>query len=259
MPNRFGLLFITIVIFEETDRLVVADADANLALFTILAFRHVWAEDVNIILWIWLAHASWLWLDPREGSECHRGLGLSEALVNLNTSQLLEGFCHGWVHCLTRCGAVFKTAEVILREIFLNHEAIDGRRSTERGDVILLNLAHDLISRKLLVIEDEDGGSCKPLSVELAPYSLAPTGIGYGKMDGVLVEIVPIYTRGQMTEGIEVIVCHHLRLASGSRCEVHQQGILIRVYMFRANERSTFVPFLHPVVETFWDIRTDTD
>jgi NADPH-dependent glutamate synthase beta subunit-like oxidoreductase len=71
MPNRFGLLFITIVIFEETDRLVIADADANLALFTILAFRHVWAKDVNIILWIWLAHASWLWLDPREGTSSH--------------------------------------------------------------------------------------------------------------------------------------------------------------------------------------------
>ena len=66
VPNRFGLLLVTIVIFEETDRLVVADADANLALFTILAFRHVWAEDVNIILWVWLAHASWLWLDPRK-------------------------------------------------------------------------------------------------------------------------------------------------------------------------------------------------
>ena len=62
-----------------------------------------------------------------------------------------------------------------------------------------------------------------------------------------------------MTEGIEMIVCHHLWLASGSRCEVHQQGILIRVYMFRANERSAFVPFLHPVVKTFWNIRTDTD
>ena len=259
MPNRFGLLFVTIVIFEETDRFVVADADANLALFTILAFRHVWAQDVNIILWVWLAHASWLWLDPREGTQSHGGLCLSEALVNLNTSKFLEGLCHGWVHSLTRSGAVFKTAEVILREIFLNHEAVDSRRGTERGDVILLNLAHDLISRKLLVIEDEDGGSGKPLSVELAPYSLAPTGIGYGKMDGVLMEIVPIYTRGQMTEGIEVIVCHHLWLASGSRCEVHQQGILIRVYMFWANKRSTFVPFLHPVVETFRDIRTDTD
>ena len=259
MPNRFGLLLITIVIFEEADRLVVADADANLALFTILAFRHVWTEDVNIILWVWLAHASWLWLDPREGSECHRGLCLSEALVNLNASQLLEGLCHGWVHSLTRCGAVFKTAEVILREILLNHEAVDSRRGTERGDVVLLNLAHDLIRRKLLVIEDEDGGSGKPLSVELAPYSLAPTSIGYGKMDGVFVEIMPIYTRGQMTEGIEVIVCHHLWLTCGSRCEVHQQGIFIRVYMFWANERSAFVPFLHPVVETFRDIWTDTD
>ena len=56
---------------------------------------------------------------------------------------------------------------------------------------------------RALVIEDEDGGSGKPLPVELAPYSLAPTGIGYGKMDGILVEIMPIYTRGQMTEGID--------------------------------------------------------
>ena len=109
------------------------------------------------------------------------------------------------------------------------------------------------------MVENEDGCSGKPLSVELAPNSLAPTGIGYGEMDGVLVEIVPIYTRGQMAEGIEVIVCHHLWFACGSRCEVHQQGILVRVYMFRANERSAFVPFLHPVVETFRNIRTDTN
>ena len=34
---------------------IIADADANLALFTIFAFRHVWAKDVNIILWVRLA------------------------------------------------------------------------------------------------------------------------------------------------------------------------------------------------------------
>ena len=30
--------------------LCITDADANLALFTILAFRHVWAKDVNIFI-----------------------------------------------------------------------------------------------------------------------------------------------------------------------------------------------------------------
>ena len=64
----------------------------------------------------------------------------ASASVKLNTSKFLEGLCHGWVHSLTRSGAVFKTTEVILREILLNHEAVDGRRGTERGDVILLNL-----------------------------------------------------------------------------------------------------------------------
>ncbi len=79
--------------------------------------------------------------------------------------------------------------------------------------MIFFYLAHNLISRKLLVIEYEDGSSGKPLTVEFAPNSLSPTGIGYGQVDGVLVEIVPIYTRGQMTEGIEVVVGHHLWLA----------------------------------------------
>ena len=53
------------------------------------------------------------WRDE-EGAQGHGGLSLSEALVNLNTSQLLEGLCHGWVHSLARSGAVFKTAEIIL-------------------------------------------------------------------------------------------------------------------------------------------------
>ena len=48
-------------------------------------------------------------------------------------------------------------------------------------------------------------------------------------------------------------------LKGGDGTERDTIMLIIRVYMFRANERSTFVPFLHPVVETFRDIRTDTN
>ena len=62
-----------------------------------------------------------------------------------------------------------------------------------------------------------------------------------------------------MAERIEVIVCHHLWLACGARCEVHQESILVGIYMLGTNERSTFVPFLHPVVETLRNVWTDAD
>ena len=259
VPYRLGLFVITIVVFEEAEWLVIADMDANLTLLAILTLRHVGAQDVDIVLWIWLAHAAWFRLDPWEGTERHRGLGLSESLVYLNASQLLEGLCHRWIHRLSRSGAIFEAAQVVLGEVLAYHETIDGRRGAERSDVILLYLAHNLLCRKLLMVINEDRGTGKPLSVELAPYRLAPTGVSYGEVDGVLMEIVPIHACGEMTKGIEMVMSHHLRLARGSRCEVHQQGVLVRVYMFWANERSAFVPFLHPVVESLRDVRTDAN
>ena len=44
----------------------------------------------------------------------------------------------------------------------------------------------------------EDRGSGEPLAIELAPYSLAPAGVGNGQVQGILMQVVPEHARGQM-------------------------------------------------------------
>ena len=81
----------------------------------------------------------------------------------------------------------------------MNQEAEDGRRRTERSDMIVLYLFKNVSRRKLLVVVDEDVRSGNPLSVEFSPYSFSPTGIGNGEVQAVLVQVVPKTTGNDMT------------------------------------------------------------
>ena len=81
----------------------------------------------------------------------------------------------------------------------MNQEPEDGRRCTERGDMIFLDFFQNSCRGKLLVVVDEDIGSGNPLSVEFSPYCFSPAGIGNGEVKTVLVQVVPKTTGNDMT------------------------------------------------------------
>ena len=139
------------------------------------------------------------------------------------------------------------------------HEAVDRRRGAERRYAVLLYLAHYLLGRELLVLEDEHRRAGEPLAVELAPRSLGPARVGHGKVDAVLAQVVPEVAGGDVAEGIDEVVSHHLRLAAGAAGEVHQHGVVVVVDVLGALERRYVVPLLVPIMKTVVNLRAYAD
>ena len=100
------------------------------------------------------------------------------------------------------------------------------------------------------MVVNEDCCASKPLSVELTPYSLAPSCIGYGEVDAIGIEVVPEHTCGEMAESIQMVVSHHLWLATCAAGEIHQHSIFVGVYMLRTAEGRSLWPLIVPAMET---------
>ena len=135
-------------------------------------------------------------------------------------------------------------------EVLEYHEAVDGGRGAEGGDAVFLYLAHDLLGGELLVVVDEHGGPGEPLAVELAPHGLAPSRVGHGEVDAVGGQVVPEDARGEVAEGVEVVVGHHLGLSAGAAGEVDEHRVLVGVDVLGADEAGCLGPLLPPVVES---------
>ena len=191
VPSLARLLLVAIVALEETNRLLVTHANHNLALLTVLAWSAVGTQQVDVVLGIGNTHRTRLGSHPREGAQRHRCLCLAETFHHADARLLEELLEHGGIQSLTCGGAVLQRREVVLREILANHEAIDGGRCAERGHLIFLHLAQQRVGIELLMIEHEYCGASKPLAIELAPNSLAPTGIGHCEMQRAFVQVVP--------------------------------------------------------------------
>ena len=83
----------------------------------------------------------------------------------------------------------------------MNQEPEDGRRCTERSDMIFLDFFQNSCRGKFLMIVNEDVRSGNPLSVKFAPYCFSPAGIGNGEVKTVLVQVVPKTTGNDMPNG----------------------------------------------------------
>ena len=190
---------IPVVFFEKSERFTFAGADYNLSLFTRFNRATFMVDQVYIILRIRQPHASRFRFHPRHSGDGEGCFCLSETFHQFDTRQLLESFKYGRVQCLSGNGAIFKWRQVVLCQVFVNQEPEDGRRRTERGDMVFLDFFQNSCRGKLLVVVDEDIGSGNPLSVEFSPYRFSPAGIGNGEVKTVLVQVVPKTTGNDMT------------------------------------------------------------
>ena len=72
------------------------------------------------------------------------------------------------------------------------------------------------------MVINEDIRSGNPLSVELSPNSFSPTGIGDGKMEAFLIQIVPETTGYDMSQRIGKVMCYHFGFAGRAGSKIHQ-------------------------------------
>ena len=116
-------------------------------------------------------------------------------------------------------------------------EAEDGRRSAERCDMIILYHLQDVGRLYFFMVVYENRSSGNPLAVQFSPHGLSPSRGGYGQMQAVFVQVMPITSGRDMSERIGEIMSHHLRFTGSSRSEIHQGYVVVPVGMFRFDKR----------------------
>lgn len=72
--------------------------------------------------------------------------------------------------------------------------------------MIFRKQGEDVGSVKLVKVVCEYGALAKPLTIELAPKSLSPAGVGYRKVQTVFFAAMPIFCGYIMTERIFIVV-----------------------------------------------------
>ena len=72
---------------------------------------------------------------------------------------------------------------------------------------------------------DKYGSLTHPLTVELAPESLAPAGIGDSEVETVGVGVLPVACSNVVTEGVLIAVEDKLGIARSTRAEEDEHGV----------------------------------
>ena len=162
---------------------------------------------------------------PHQVGNHQRGLGLAEALPELEAGLRLKAAGNLGVHGLTGGDHVLDRVKGAEGDAPLDEEAVDGGRGAEGGDLVLHNHIHQRPGVELVVVIDHDGCLAQPLAVELAPGSLAPAGVGDTQMEAVLADILPVLGSENVAQGIGVVVHDGLGLAGGAGGEVEEHGL----------------------------------
>ena len=92
--------------------------------------------------------------------------------------------------------------------------------------MILCKHRQDICRVEAVEVVDEQRRFAYPLTVEFAPHRLCPAGVGYRQMKPVGVDVVPVFRRVEVTEGVSVAVGGYLRVAGGARGEEHQHSVV---------------------------------
>ncbi len=250
VPGLAGFLFVTVVAFEQANGLLVAYTNHYFSFLTILTWRTVGTQQVNVVLGVGDAHRTGFGFHPGEGAQCHGSLRLAETFHHADACFFKEFVEDCGVQRLAGSAAVLQCRKVVLRQILANHETVDGRRRTERCHVVFLHLPQQRVGIEFLMVEDEHGGTGKPLAVELTPYGLAPACVSHGEMQGTRVQVVPEDASRQMSHGVEIVVRHHLGFATGTRGEIHQHCVIVGIDEGGPYKWWNLLPLFQVVVET---------
>ena len=253
IPRFSGLFFVPVIFLEQADRLPLVRADDNLPLFSLLRMSSIGSDKVDFILRVGHSHASGLRLHPREGPQGQGRFGLPESFHQPYARDFQESLIYGIVQRLSGRSTVFQRGQVIFAEVFPYEEPVDGRRGAKGCDMVVMYLLQDVGRSELLVIVDEDVCPGYHLPVDLAPRRLGPSCVGYGEMQAVPVQVVPVFCRHDMSQRIGEVMGHHFRLPGSAGGEIHQHDVIVGVHFRRTGERCGI---LYPLVEIEEAIRT---
>ena len=225
-PSLAGRLDVVVVVQRESAGQSLADVDNNLSGFAVGNLIAVLVDQVDIIDRRRTSEGADLVRRADHVADDNGGLGLTEALHDLESGELLELTVDLGVQRFAGGGHTLDGAEIVLGDILLDHHAQHRRRRTEGRDLVLREHRQDVGGVEAIEVIDENRGFTQPLTVDLAPCRLRPTGIGDGEVQTVGIDAVPEFRGLEMSESKLVTVGGDLRITRGAGGEVHQHRVV---------------------------------
>ena len=152
-------------------------------------------------------------------------LRLAEALHDGKAGGILELAENLGVQGFAGGGSMLDAAQVEAAQVLLGQHPVHGGRCAEGRDLILGEQRQDLLCIEAVEVIYEDGCLAEPLTVNLTPGGLCPTGVGNGQMEAVGIYPVPVFGGNEVTQGVLEVVGCQLGVAGGAGSEEHQHGI----------------------------------
>ena len=226
VPPGFGSDFgVALIAVSKTAGQALGNINTDLAAFAGRHFLSLGVQQVDIVQGNRLAHRADLMAVTDEIAYDQGAFGLTEALHNVQSRCLLELAEHLGVQGLAGNGGMLHRRKVKPGKILLNEHPVHSRRCAEGGDAVLGKERQDLLRIKAVKVINKVGSLAEPLSVELAPQSLCPAGIGDGQMQTLGVYLMPVFCGNKVSQRIFVIVGRQLGISRGAGGEEHQHGV----------------------------------
>ena len=224
-PGLGGDLRAALVGVAQAAGQAVFDVDADFAVLAGAGLFALGGQQVHVVERHRLAHGADLVLAADQVADDQRALALAEALHDLQARGLVELPEDLRVQGLAGDGGVLDGAEVEAAQVVLDEHPVHRGRRAEGGDVIFRKQRQNLLGVEAVEVVDEDGRLAEPLAVELAPEGLGPAGVGDRQVQAVGVDLVPVFRRDEVAQGIFIIVGRQLRIAGGAGGEEHQHRV----------------------------------
>ena len=111
------------------------------------------------------------------------------------------------------CGGVLQRRH--FRNSFPYQVAIHSRRRAEGGHTVFIDDMSQLFRLKIVKVIDHHSAAHQPLAVKLSPGSLRPACFRHGKVEAIILRLLPVFRCHNMGQRITVTVDHAFRI---SRC-----------------------------------------
>ena len=203
------------VLLEEAARLFSAVAHTDLARITDSGFRSVRSHQHDLVHRRRLAHRARLRRHADKVAYRKCRLCLTETFHDGDAGHFSEAVEYLRVHGLTRDAGVTDGGQIVFAEILFDEESVHCGRRAECGDLVFAKQRKDVVRMEAVEIVYKCRPAVHPLSIQLAPQSLAPACVGDGQMQAFGVYALPVSRCDEVAERILAAVDNCLRV---TRC-----------------------------------------
>ena len=120
-----------------------------------------------------------------------------------------------------------KAGKIVFCKILAHQIAIYCWWSTEGCYLVFFHLFQEAAWHKGNHVVGKNGTSCKPLTVNLSPYSLCPARFCQCEMQSTVHHLLPVLCGNNVAQWVGKVVLYHLGIARSTRGKVQQHNVIV--------------------------------